>query len=466
MTPPLACTRVLLSAGGSAEPRKQGGPDLIQSLPGEGTPGGNTSRMEQADAHTGEPAKPYGMPTRDTLPAAEGVAEAPPCGAPGVPPAGGLFSNTPPQASKTKEKTGDTTGGEDWLEMSVCVDWGANYVSLHKGLRFAKEAAQDERMAREGGDLVAFGEWAMIVAPGGASCGVYFAFRLAGHGVVVLLQDRQKPKAEVGNVIVRFDGTACLQWGGFGCLERARALLVAMGGLIIKEKLSRVDMALDVSGVGMEAFDAAYREERHIMQAKKRRRIEENGAITLYFGKAPLMLRIYDKAAEIRESCDETKRFLMLLHRWQTGIPKQAIRVEFELRREALKERGIDTPDDYFLKRADLAAYLCSEWVRFTASAVDRDNTVRAAVLPHWQAVADGFKRWTGERKGLPLMPLEPGQVDVRQLEKQGVGALLTALVLSGNAVSKKKFAAYCQQARARFLAGVNWKREVARRMV
>lgn len=390
------------------------------------------------------------------------AAGARPCGAPDAVPAGGVFSNTPPQASKNEKMT----GGEDWLEMSVCVDWGESYKSLHDRLRWAKEAAQDEKIAKSGADMVTFGEWAMMVAPGGASCGVYYAFRLAGHGFVISIQDKQKPKQAAGNVILRFDGMACLQWGGYKCLERGRALIAAMGGEILKEKLSRVDMALDVPGVGMEAFDAAYREERYIMQAKKSRRIEENGAITLYFGKPPLMLRIYDKAAEIRASCDETKKCLMLLHRWCHGIPQKAIRVEFELRREALKEHGIDTPDDYFRKRADLTAYLCGEWVRFTESAVDRDNTARAAVLPLWLTIADGFKAWTGKPADLPLTPLEPGQVDVRQLEKQGIGALLTAWVKSGKAAQAEMFAAYCQQVQARFIADVNWNREVAKRMV
>jgi hypothetical protein len=103
--------------------------------------------------------------------------------------------------------------------------------------------------------------------------------------------------------------------------------------------------------------------------------------------------------------------------------------------------------------------------VRFTSDVVDRTNTTRAAILPLWQTVADGFRAWTGEPAGLPLTPLEPGYVDVHQLERQGAGVLLTAAVLSWNANTEEKFTEYCGRVVARYLASVNWKREVAVRM-
>jgi len=219
-----------------------------------------------------------------------------------------------------------------------------------------------------------------------------------------------------------------------------------------------------MSGIGMGEFVSAYQDRRYITRANDRGCHESSG-ISIYLGKSPLRLRIYDKAAEMRSCCDPLKMYFMVMLRWAGVIPEEAIRVEFELRRESLKDHGVDTPEDYFRKRADLAAYLCGEWVRFTAAAVDRTNTTRATVLPLWQTVADGFKAWAGEPAGLPLTPLEPGKVDVRQLERQGAGVFLTAAVLSGKAGTVEEFAAYCCRVVACYLASVNWKREIAARM-
>lgn len=392
----------------------------------------------------------------------EGGAGMPPCGAPGVAPTGGPSSNTPPQTSKS----GNTTGGEDWLEWSACVDWGDNWLDLRERLNRAKEAAQDPKFAKETGwDILTFVDWQLFAEPEGARNGLYFAFRLNGPGVTVLIQDRQRPKKNVPNVILRSNGASCLQWGGSGCLDRGRSVLRAMGGTINAEHLTRVDMALDMPGVGMGVFHGAFLEKRYITRAKGRG-FHESSGVCVYLGKSPLMLRIYDKVAEVQIHRDPVKEYNMVVHRWHETMPEEAIRVEFELRRESLKEHGIDTPDDYFRKRADLAAYLGGEWVRFTSETVNRTNTSRMAVLPLWQTVADGFKGWTGEPAGFPLTPLERGKVDVRQLEKQGMGTLLTAAVLSGKAETPEDFTVFCRRVLTQYLARVNWQREVAVRKV
>ena len=160
------------------------------------------------------------------------------------------------------------------------------------------------------------------------------------------------------------------------------------------------------------------------------------------------------------------KSFFMWAHRWHEQEPEKAIRVEFQLGREALKERGIDSPEDYFAKRGDLTAYLCNEWVRFTTGSVDRTNTSRAEVLPIWLKVADGFREWAGNPAGLSLAPLDRGQIDVRQLEKQGVGVLLTAAVLCGKAEDLDMFLAYYKRVIVKLLPEPLFRKEVIRRSI
>ena len=67
------------------------------------------------------------------------------------------------------------------------------------------------------------------------------------------------------------------------------------------------------------------------------------------------MCRIYDKKAEVELKANPHINLCMRVYRWKCNeMPSAATRVEFELRREALKERGIDTVEDYYVKRADL----------------------------------------------------------------------------------------------------------------
>ena len=351
-----------------------------------------------------------------------------PATAPGV-----SSSNTPPPTSNV----GQFTGGEDWFEWCAYVEWGKAWPTLQQSLELAKTVAGDAQLRKEtGGDSFMIGNEIVFLEPSGASLGKkgkgqYMAYRLKCNGLGLQIANRESPGRTAPNVIIRADGTQCLNRGVVGCLDLGRKLICDAGGTILKEKLSRVDMCLDLPGVSIAPFAKAYDERRYICRATKRTKVESTG-ITLYLGKSPLMLRIYDKAVQLKEQPDIIKQFLMIERRWHGEAPESATRVEFQLNRGALKQRGIDSPADYLLKRGDLIHYLCQDWIRFTARAVDKTNTTRARVLPLWKKVATGFANWAGSSTGQDLSPLPTDTMDVRQLLKQAIGAVLTAAVLQG----------------------------------
>lgn len=385
-----------------------------------------------------------------------------------APPPGVLSSNTPPPTSKV----GQFTGGEDWLEWCCYVDWQTGWDKLQPRLAKAKEIAGDRKLAKlSGGDLILFGDTEAHVNPSGTSLGKkgkgqHMAYRLECSGLVILIANRKCVMGSAPNVVIRADGTQCLNRGAVGCRELGRKLLKKAGAFIRREKLSRVDLCLDLPGVPMDAFLSAYREERYICRATAKGLIESSGA-TIYLGKNPLKLRIYDKAAQMRSECDVVKLFMMMERRWHGVDQKQATRVEFELSRDALKSRGVDTPDDYFQKRADLIAYLCNNWVRFTEGEVDRTNTTRIRVLPLWAEVTAGFESWAGQPRGETLAPLDREGVDVRQLIKQAIGVLLSAGVRQGKKLdSPAAFNVYAARHMGKILEATNLPAEVARRIV
>ncbi|NCC94381.1 MAG: hypothetical protein EOM10_14035 [Opitutae bacterium] len=249
-------------------------------------------------------------------------------------------------------------------------------------------------------------------------------------GIVIKIQDRAAPKNECPNVLVEIDGLVCLELGDRGALELAYDLIRQMGGEIDQVKLSRIDVCLDMPGVGMDEFATAAAEWRYVSRLKNHRgwesgdREKKSSGRTVLFGKLPLQLEVYDKLAEVRASRNSRKLELMMARRWNGEMPAQAVRVEFRLGRAKLREFGIDTPEDFYRKRRTLVDYLCRDGFRFTTGPVDRLNTSRAATLPLWMEVHAAFAAWAGQPNGEVLEPLPHGPVDVTGLLRSGYGLL------------------------------------------
>lgn len=352
--------------------------------------------------------------------------------------AGVQSSNTPPLSSKHDEIE-RWTGAEDWLEVCLYVRW-SNWEDLNKRFKKAKEYAEAEGAPPELSALSFMGGRATVFPSGarmGGKNGPYFAYRLEYEELVVLIREQEEPHKTIPSVIVRADGTACLWPGAQECYAKATRMIEALGGLIIRNRLSRVDICLDMPEVAIEPFDRAFLEERYICRAVAKSRHSGTGT-TVCIGKAPLMCRVYDKLAEVNLKANPHKRLCMMLFRWKDSyLPCCATRVEFELHRDAIKERGIDTVEDYYAKRADLVAYLTYGWLRFTANKVDREskNQSKARMLPLWNQVRKAFKRWAGEPPALPLEPLPKEKADVRNLIKQALGVTQAAAWFQGREI-------------------------------
>lgn len=308
------------------------------------------------------------------------------------------------------------------------------YSDLRPRLQAVKDSAGHKGETHSKGiEHAHFGPYLVRVWPTGSRIGKegpYFAFVGEYAGIVIKIQDRAAPKNECPNVLVEIDGLVCLELGDRGALELAYDLIRQMGGEIDQVKLSRIDVCLDMPGVGMDEFAAAAAEWRYVSRLKNHwgwesgDRDKKSSGRTVLFGKLPLQLEVYDKLAEVRASRNSRKIELMMARRWNGEMPAQAVRVEFRLCRDKLKAFGIDSPDDFYRKRRTLLDYLCRGWFRFTTEPVDRQNTTRAATLPLWLDVATAFASWAGQPNGEKLEPLPRGPVDVTNLLKSGYGLL------------------------------------------
>ena len=211
--------------------------------------------------------------------------------------AGVKSSNTPPPSSKNDEIR-NWIGAEDWLQYCLYVEWGKGWEDLNKRLKRAKEDAAVEGAPPGFCDIYFMGGSATVSPSGVPEGGVYYAYKLTYEELTVLIAERESPHKTFPSVRIVISGTGCLYPGATECYEKANRMIDALGGKIIRNKLSRVDICLDMPEVDIEPFDRAFQEERYICRAVAKARHSGTG-VTVALGKSPLMCRIYDKKAEV-----------------------------------------------------------------------------------------------------------------------------------------------------------------------
>jgi hypothetical protein len=318
---------------------------------------------------------------------------------------GGILNNIPLAISSTSL----VSGGEDTVQMMLFVEWNPTFENLAKSLDELKELAKGEV---EGLNYLksGFDEW--LVNPNGFQLGKgkgpKFRWRLAWGGVALGMQNRASVPvdAKIGNVWLIIGSEILMAVGG---LKNVYAIVVeklaALGGRILRHKLSRVDACVDLAGVAVTEFTKPFRDYRYVTRAQTgsehfelemKATIHRRGRRDTGFSiGTKIMLRIYDKLLEVKSQ--PSKQAIILERRWG-NMPDKATRVEFELKREALKSFQIDTIEQWEEKKASVMKYLCDEWFRFVEKDGDRTNTSRMKVLKVWEVVAQRFADWTNAK--------------------------------------------------------------------
>jgi hypothetical protein len=99
-------------------------------------------------------------------------------------------------------------------------------------------------------------------------------------------------------------------------------------------------------------------------------------------------LRIYDKGLEIRKGGIK----FWFRDVWGIETFQDVWRVEFQVRRTALKEFKFNTMEDLGKELAGLWSYLTKKW--FSLRLPDDLNATRRTIHPFWQAVQDCAERF------------------------------------------------------------------------
>jgi len=107
---------------------------------------------------------------------------------------------------------------------------------------------------------------------------------------------------------------------------------------------------------------------------------------------SPIQLRMYNKGVEVKQKGGVKLWFMEL---WPRESTENIWRTEFQVRRPALKQFGINSLDDLKEKKAGLWRYLTSEW--FSLRLPDNEKSERRTIHPFWCAVQECFKQYASD---------------------------------------------------------------------
>ena len=197
------------------------------------------------------------------------------------------------------------------------------------------------------------------------------------------------PPRNSPNVYVSLNSETLWRLGVYRSVDLVLADLRCFKGTPVNVQVSRVDLCADFHLPGGLTIDFL---KQH--KVSRSRAFSHHGTgddlETYYIGgrKAPLLLRIYDKGKEALKKGLK----LWLADEWGREDFKDIWRVEFQIRRPALKQFQIDTLEDLMQKAGGVWIYLTTEW--FSLRLPDNEKQDRRSLLPWWEEVQKASKRF------------------------------------------------------------------------
>jgi len=160
--------------------------------------------------------------------------------------------------------------------------------------------------------------------------------------------------------------------------------------------ITRVDLNMfiqsDLSWLDKDMFVSRKRKyTTHLKEVSSKYKLQ-----TLYIGKEPFLLRLYDKKEELKNS---KKNELMYEYFLNNGFTREddIFNLEFELHRKYLKTYNIDTVDDLLghaekLFKESMNAIRLVDLSTISQNSINTMNRYKAETHPIWQHISDSYK--------------------------------------------------------------------------
>ena len=268
---------------------------------------------------------------------------------------------------------------------------------------------------------------------GGKDGRSYYPYVIMSGGV--LLGFRRDSHETVSNMWVEMGSIPLAANDGLqGVWGMLKDMLKKESVTIVRDIVSRVDMYADFDNCDVGEFCRRFTEGMKVSRARKVGHYGEEDLNTATYLTGcrstgfslghNIKLRCYDKALELEK---DPVKWGVFAERYG-GIPEVLTRVEFQLRRVALKEflvnglDRIDGVDSYLAARDHLWKYLTEDWFRLTEDAVDakNNNQSKASTWTVWQTVQSAVGHVVKEI----FRHHRSAQVDMEHLFKMAFGCM------------------------------------------
>lgn len=309
--------------------------------------------------------------------------------------------------------------GVDSLVLALYVEWFEN--TCFNKLAEIKQAAMDTGQPAPGilSPDGSAGPWVFTVRPHGADG---YEWLLQSGQISMKVGHWSRP-IQRPSVMVEIRSEALWTHGVDACVARVLSLLRSVNGVIIKSQISRVDLCADV--LLPESIWHLGLMENIVTRATKEAPYFSHRQLTGFsIGKGKISARLYDKPREIAE---QSKKQWMYTVWGLDQVPEgcRVIRVEFQLRREALVGFGVDDYGDLNLYLLNLWAALTQNWLRVVDDA--SKHKARQRPIPWWEVVQAAIP---GAQLAQPLIRAQAVGGDIDQLGRQTLGHLTSLVAL------------------------------------
>ena len=282
----------------------------------------------------------------------------------------GVYVTPHARITKQEKEYGFLSCGIDTLDLSGYVNWGNDWPDLMDDLSSGKDKAlkcNGTALFRDTccGPL-------LITSTGKPPM---FRFHLEAKYFHLYLGISSKPAGSTPNLYVSFKSRAIWDIGVRGLADLFRKMIYEMGGESCGLKPSRADLCADflVPGGLSLSMLRKYSVPEDLLTCDI---MQGANLETFYVGSphAAIRARIYDKA---KESIKHHKEWFRNI--WKVEKLEDIWRVEFQLRREALKAYGLDTIDALLATLGGMWRDLSVNW--FSLRLKDDSNTSGGAFI-------------------------------------------------------------------------------------
>lgn len=311
--------------------------------------------------------------------------------------------------------------GIDTLVLALDIRW-TNPATFEKLAELKTEAKVDGAAASgriQPADKSA--PWLYNVKPHG---GDGYEWLLVSHDITMKIGKWAEPGSRP-SVMVEIRSEPLWTHGPVVCVERVLHLIASIGGELVTCKVSRADLCVDVllpASIWHPGLTGNF-----VKRAKNISIYKDNERFTgIHIGKGKILARLYDKVHEIRSKSHKYWMFDV----WgfaphQLDAQHKVIRVEYQFRREPLKETGISSFEDLMAKLPGLWAYATREW--FKVHDDPKKHHTQQQVLPWWAIVQGGMD---GSMQANPLIRAKAIALDEHRNAQQILGNLITVVAL------------------------------------